>query len=135
MIAHNARAMPGAILIIEDDHALRDELIELATALGAQVTGAATGDDARRACAAMRFALILCDYKLQSETGLEVLRMLELGEADQGRPAIYLMTGHLDLTTAARRQIEDSTDGLLMKPVRSAELRRLIRESGAVPPC
>ncbi|MFS0737422.1 response regulator [Sphingomonas sp. 1P06PA] len=135
MSVQRNEAMPGSILIIEDDRALRDELVELAGALGAAVIGVANGDDARRACEQMPFSLILCDYKLQAETGLEVLKTLRLRHQSAPPPIIYLMTGHLDLTTAARQQIDDATDGLLMKPVRSSELRNLILSSGSPASC
>lgn len=114
------------VLIIEDDCELREELVEMARALGADVTGAGNGAEARVACGTP-LDVILCDYKLGSENGLDVLRSLRDYPAFDGiAPAIYLMTGHLDLTFAARREIETATRGLFMKPLRAAIVRSIV---------
>lgn len=117
------------ILIIEDDEALRGELVELFGALGAAATGVRDGVGAEHACRAQTFDLVLCDYKLERENGLDVLRTLARGAPQALEADIYLMTGHLDLTRAAREEIAASTKGLLMKPVRAAMLRQLVAAS------
>ncbi len=117
------------ILIIEDDEALRGELVELFGALGAAATGVRDGAGAEHACRAQAFDLVLCDYKLERENGLDVLRTLARGAPQALDADIYLMTGHLDLTRAAREEIASSTKGLLMKPVRAAMLRQLVAAS------
>ncbi|WP_294263341.1 response regulator [uncultured Sphingomonas sp.] len=117
------------ILIIEDDEALRGELVELFGALGAAATGVRDGAGAEHACRGQAFDLVLCDYKLERENGLDVLRTLARGAPQALDADIYLMTGHLDLTRAAREEIAASTKGLLMKPVRAAMLRQLVAAS------
>ncbi len=114
------------VLIIEDDSELREELVELATTLGARVVGARNGAEAMAACTG-EIDVILCDYKLGVENGLDVLRALREARCfDPERAAIYLMTGHLDLTFAARQEIESATRGLFMKPLRPAVVRGII---------
>lgn len=117
------------ILIIEDDSELREELVEMATALGAVVFGARNGAEARAACSAP-LDVILCDYKLGAENGLDVLRSLRNSPCfATSPPAIYLMTGHLDLTSAARQEIETATQGLFMKPLRAAVVRGIVLDA------
>ncbi|TKD51591.1 response regulator [Sphingomonas baiyangensis] len=117
------------ILIIEDDEALRGELVELFGALGATAIGVRDGAGAEAACCEQAFDLVLCDYKLERENGLDVLRGLARCAPHALEADIYLMTGHLDLTRAAREEIACSTKGLLMKPVRAAMLRQLVAAS------
>lgn len=121
------------ILIIEDDDALRGELVELLRALGGSVVGVSDGDGALASSQIRSFDLILCDYKLRSENGLDVLKTL----ASRGRVPVperlYLMTAHLDLTQAARAEIAASTRGLLMKPIDIATLRQLVTTAGQTP--
>ncbi len=117
------------ILIIEDDSELREELVEMASALGADAIGARNGEEARAACAAP-IDVILCDYKLGSENGLDVLRSLRTGRSSAGKaPVAYLMTGHLDLTSAARQEIQRVTRGLFMKPLRAAVVRGIVLDA------
>lgn len=117
------------ILIIEDDEALRGELVELFGALGAAAIGVCDGAGAEMACREQSFDLVLCDYKLERENGLDVLRGLARRAPRALDADIYLMTGHLDLTRAAREEIATSTKGLLMKPVRATMLRQLVEAS------
>lgn len=119
------------ILIIEDDEALRGELVELFGALGAAAIGVRDGAGAEDACCGQTFDLVLCDYKLERENGLDVLRALARRAPAALAADIYLMTGHLDLTRAAREEIATSTKGLLMKPVRAAMLRQLVASAVA----
>ena len=119
------------ILIIEDEDELRCELVELFCALGATATGVHDGRSASFACQSQAFDLVLCDYKLRVDNGLQVLKSIVAQYHEVAVPSVYLMTGHLDLTMAARAEIETSTDGLLMKPLSAAVLRDLMAKAGA----
>lgn len=114
------------ILIIDDDDALRGELVELLRALGASVVGVHDGQSAMLCSSERTFDLVLCDYKLRSENGLDVLKSLAGGARAPGPDKLFLMTAHLDLTEAARVEIAASTRGLLMKPIKVAALRQLV---------
>lgn len=112
------------ILIIEDDHDLRQELVELIESFGAIALSAASSEESLAAFDAT-VDVILCDYKLKAETGLDVVKCLR-SHAGWRNPTVYLMTGHLDLTEAARREIAMLTEGLFMKPIRAKDLRGMI---------
>ena len=121
------------ILIIEDDDALRGELVELLKALGAAATGVCDGAAALASNRTKTFDLVLCDYKLRSENGLDVLKALAAETREPLPDRLYLMTAHLDLTVAARAEIAASTRGLLMKPIGVAQLRQLVASAGSSP--
>jgi CheY-like chemotaxis protein len=112
-------------LIIEDDDALREELVDLLEGWGFAVTSVASGRGAR--ALGGTFDIILCDYKLEHENGLDVLRSLPvMANATAVRPRAYLMTGHLDLTAASRHEIATLGLGLLLKPVSARMLQQLM---------
>lgn len=119
------------ILIIEDEDELRCELVELFCALGARAVGAHDGYSAASACKTHVFDLVLCDYKLRIDNGLNVLKSIVAQCHEVAVPYVYLMTGHLDLTLAARAEIATATNGLLMKPLSAAVLRDLMAKAGA----
>lgn len=116
-------------LIIEDDDALREELTDLLESWGFDAVSVATGE---AACAAHSapFDVILCDYRLRTETGLDVLRALNLGRSGK-TPRVYLMTGHLDLSSEAHGEMEARGFGLLRKPLSAAALREALTGVGA----
>lgn len=116
------------ILIIEDDVDLRCELAELIESFGASALTASSSDE----CSAVfddSVDVIICDYKLKSETGLDVLKSLRK-RANWHHPLVYLMTGHLDLTEAARQEIMTISQGFFMKPIRAGDLMAMVRGTG-----
>ena len=123
------------ILIVEDDDALRGELVELFKALGSTAVGAEDGAAAVRASQHQTFDLVLCDYKLRHESGLDVIKALaELGNAPAAANC-HLMTAHIDLTPSAQAEIAASTGGLLFKPIGGSVLRRLVAQASGAPRC
>lgn len=123
------------ILIVEDDDALRGELVELLKALGSIAVGAEDGAAAVLASQHQAFDLVLCDYKLRHESGLDVIKALaELGNAP-ATAKCHLMTAHIDLTQSARTEIAASTGGLLFKPIGGSTLRRLVVQAAEARRC
>lgn len=117
------------ILIVEDDDALRGELVELLKALGSVAVGAVDGAAAVLASQHQAFDLVLCDYKLRHESGLDVIKALAgLGIAP-ATANCHLMTAHIDLTQSAKAEIAASTGGLLLKPIGGSALRRLVAQA------
>ena len=114
------------ILIVEDDDALRSELAELLRALGALVICAGDGAGALAQCLDQRFDLVLCDYKLEAENGLDVLTALAALPLAPDPRQLYLMTAHLDLTLAGQNDAMDAIGGLLRKPISMASLRTIV---------
>jgi len=114
------------ILIVEDDDALRGELAELLRALGAIVICTADGAGAMAHCRDQRFDLVLCDYKLEAENGLELLSALAALPSAPDPGQHYLMTAHLDLTPSGQNDVMAGMGGLLRKPIGVASLRKMV---------
>lgn len=119
-----------SILIVEDDEAVRGELAELLVALGAAVICASNGAEALAQCDGQRFDLVLCDYKLEAESGLDVLRTLAALPSAPERHRLFLMTAHLDLTLEGQGDVMIGMGGLLRKPVSIGDLRIIVAAAG-----
>jgi len=65
---------PKKILIVDDDHAMGEELAEALGESGYAVRSAASGEDALRALAAEPADLMLVDMKMPGMSGLETAR-------------------------------------------------------------
>ncbi|USI71707.1 response regulator [Sphingomonas morindae] len=115
------------IVILEDESALREELVELVTLLGCDSIAAATGAEALAALHAHPVSLLLCDLHLQRESGFELLRAIHRDSRFAGRrPRIVAMTGHTDLLDSRRQDLDGLADRLLLKPISIATLRGLL---------
>lgn len=70
-----ASATAPSVLIVEDEHSIRDVLVELFDVEGTHVESAATLDEAKRKLARTTFALIVTDLRLggHRDGGLQVM--------------------------------------------------------------
>lgn len=126
-----AAAMPldsavprGLILVIDDELAIQEAMRSLLVSWGHQVIVAGSGAEMleRTASCPDRPDLIICDYRLRGENGIDVIRNLQ-AEYNDEIPGV-LITGD----TAPERLIEAQGSGLLLlhKPVANAKLRAAI---------
>jgi CheY-like chemotaxis protein len=123
------------VLVVEDEHALRDELVELVGLLGAHCLGAEGLEQALAHVRANPIDVVLCDFNLGAESGLDLLRHLHgLGGAE-ARPRLILMTGHTELTDAAYAAIDHFADALMLKPISIGALRAVLQgDAGSAAP-
>ena len=131
-----ALAAPGSrnelILVVDDDHAVRQVTVEMARDLGCEVAQAAGGEQALALLDKLSPPpkLVLLDYAMPGMNGLQLAQALR----DRGLQApIALVTGYAELSEAdiASSQLA----GLLRKPFTIRELQRLLnqlRASGRV---
>jgi signal transduction histidine kinase/CheY-like chemotaxis protein len=113
------------VLVVDDDHAVRQVTVEMARDLGCEVVQASGGDEAlavlRGLPRAPRF--ILLDYAMPGMNGLQLARAIR----EQGLTApIVLVTGYAELS-----DVDVSTGhlaGLLRKPFTIRELEALLRQ-------
>jgi CheY-like chemotaxis protein len=117
------------VLVVEDEEALREELVELIAGLGHACVGCAGAGEAVAALRERGGGTMLCDLNLAGDSGADLIRrvrtVMKLGP---DRLRIVAMTGHTDLMERAGRALAHHVDALLLKPVRPAELRRLLGE-------
>ena len=113
------------VLVVDDDHAVRQVTVEMARDLGCEVAQAAGGEQALALLDKLSSPprLILLDYAMPGMNGLQLARALR----DRGIIApIALVTGYAELSEADVESGELA--GLLRKPFTIRELQILLRQ-------
>jgi signal transduction histidine kinase/ActR/RegA family two-component response regulator len=113
------------MLVVDDDHAVRQVTVEMARDLGCEVVQASGGEEGLAALSALsrvpRF--ILLDYAMPGMNGLQLARAIR---AQGVTSPIVLVTGYAELS-----DVDVSTGhlaGLLRKPFTIRELEALLRQ-------
>jgi CheY-like chemotaxis protein len=115
---------PGElILVVDDDHAVRQVTVEMARDLGCDVAQASGGEQALALIDKLTPKLILLDYAMPGMNGLQLARALR----ERGVTApIALVTGYAELSEADVAAGELA--GLLRKPFTIRELQGLLTQ-------
>ena len=115
---------PGElILVVDDDHAVRQVTVEMARDLGCEVAQASGGEQALALIGKLTPKLILLDYAMPGMNGLQLARALR----ERGVTApIALVTGYAELSEADVAAGELA--GLLRKPFTIRELQNLLTQ-------
>ena len=120
------------ILVADDEQLIRDAYLRLATRIGVEADGVASGRDAIEALKTRRYDVFLLDLNMPRLSGWEVLDFLRSRYENRPRH-LYIVTGFSDqsISEADRELVR----AVLYKPVDPNELRMLITESlrGASP--
>ena len=126
--------MTLSVLVIDDDDAIRETLVEYFEARGYTARGAATAALGRRLAAEHAVDVVLLDLRLPDADGVQTLDALRAEDADLG---IIILSGFADVRVAVAAMQHGAAD-VLEKPVdlellaaaveRSAERGRLRRE-------
>ena len=116
---------PGAILIVDDEAAIRQGLTAVLTRDGHQVTAASGVDEALEALASGAFEAAIVDIRMPGRSGIELLR-----EIKEWQPAmaVILLTGQGTLETAMAA-IQAGAADYLLKPAQPALIRRTVNEA------
>jgi CheY-like chemotaxis protein len=111
----HARPASARILVIEDEHAIRDAITYTLQTDGYQVTEAATGQDGLSAARQEHFDLIIIDMLLPDIPGTDLTRQLRDGGGSSDGTRILAITAH---TGAGTRDLALSAgaDQFMTKP-------------------
>ena len=120
--------MPTNVLIVEDDHALREALLDTATLAGLAATGAADGRAALQALAAAQYDLVISDIQMEPMDGHTLLREIRSRHRDL---PVVLMTAYESIQSAVSALRDGATD-YLVKPFEAEVL--VARIDGWLPP-
>ena len=111
------------LLVVEDEHSLREDIAKKLRLSGYEVDSCADGEAALDALAAERYDLVLLDLNLPKVDGMQVLRTLRRHDLET-----------CVLILSARSEIADKVEGLdagandyLSKPFHLAELEARVR--------
>ncbi len=115
-------AANGRILIVEDDRAVREMLVEYLTTHGYDVTGADGGNAMRDAIERTLPDVVLLDVQLPGEDGLTLARFLR----ERYDVGIIMVTGAADIVDRVAG-LEVGADDYVTKPFDPRELRARVK--------
>jgi adenylate cyclase len=117
----------GRILVVDDNHSMRDLVARRLVREGHRVSTCGSGQAALDRTAEGSFDLLLLDLMMPGMDGLEVLKRLKARASTRAVPVIVISA--LDQIDAAVRCIEAGADDFLSKPLNETLLRARIASS------
>jgi two-component system, OmpR family, sensor histidine kinase KdpD len=114
-------AADTTVLVVDDDEAMRDTVVEILAAAGIQADGVGSAAAAQARVQRDKPGVVLVDQRLPDATGIELGATLK--EADQD-VTVVLVTGYASLENAIAAVGE--LDGFLTKPVPPPDLLRVV---------
>jgi DNA-binding response OmpR family regulator len=123
---------PQAILVVDDDDALRKLLIDYLTGHGLSATGVGTATEAVKAVSSHAYSLVLLDLSLPDGDGIDLARKWRA----EANISIICLTGRLEEADRVMG-LELGADDYITKPFSLREvlarIRAVTRRAGAAP--
>ena len=116
---------PVHILVVEDNTALRTQIVQILDLEGFRVTEACNGRDGLAAALANPPALVICDISLPDMDGYEMLKLLRASETGSTIPFIFLSARVA--RNDVRAGMDLGADDYLTKPFEISELLRAVQ--------
>ncbi|GMU87507.1 MAG: hypothetical protein AMXMBFR48_27480 [Ignavibacteriales bacterium] len=113
------------ILLIEDDFRVREDIVELLTDEGFQVSINVDGKGVLQQVSESNFALVLCDISLPVKSGFEILTEIREHLNFPKIPPFIFLTARVDRPDV-RHGMELGADDYITKPFTRAELLKAI---------
>lgn len=113
----------NSILVVDDDHELRDNVCEILSGEGFEVTAAKNGSEAIDMVNSANFDLVLLDLVMPGLNGLETLLLLR---RQNPQTRVILMTAFSTVENAVEA-MRRGADDYLTKPFKTADLLTTIR--------
>nr|WP_275289136.1 response regulator [Halomonas elongata] len=124
--SRDSESRPWHLLCVDDTESNRLLLKELIQSAGLEVSLAASGEEALTLARHTTFDLVLMDIRMQGMDGVETTRALRrLGGHWRHLPVIAV-TAHVQ-DNQRRDLLDNGLDGMLEKPIDTAQLSQLIR--------
>lgn len=113
------------ILVVDDDNNLRETLVDLLEIEGYKVYQAGSSAECLELCSSEFFNVILMDYNLPDDTGLELIRKIRAFNQDS---QIIMITAYASIN-AIMEALQESVYDFLIKPVDFDYLKRSINRA------
>ena len=113
------------ILVVDDDNNLRETLVDLLEIEGYKVYQAGNGAECLELCAHEFFNVILMDYNLPDDTGMDLIRKIRVFNQDS---QIIMITAFASMN-AVMEAMQESVYDFLMKPVDFEYLKRTLHRA------
>ena len=113
------------ILVVEDEQAAREALIDLLSEAGYEVHGAGDGEEAVTIAQEYSFNLVITDLKMPRSDGLQVLE--EVKKIDP-RTMVIVCTGYATVNTAVKAMKLGAYD-YVTKPVKIEEMKLVVHRA------
>ncbi len=114
-----------SILVVDDEEALRKQVVSLLISHGYQVDEACDGMEAAQKIAQHPYPLALCDVRMPRLTGLELLRHIREHEFST---TVALITAHANIKDAVEAMREGAFD-YIEKPIKEATLLEIVAKA------
>lgn len=114
-----------SILVVDDEEALRKQVVSLLSSHGYHAEEAVDGLDATKKLAQKPYPLVLCDVRMPRMTGLELLTYLRDHEIST---TVALLTAHANVKDAVEAMREGAFD-YLEKPIDEQTLLTLVAKA------
>jgi DNA-binding response OmpR family regulator len=125
------------LLVVDDDTACREALVEFFDREGFRVSFAASGNEAYQQLTSRRVDFSVMDVHMPGMTGIEVLRRLQLETSPLAIPPTVFMSSDQTVEEIVRQMLGLNV-GFVPKPIRLNVLREsvqvLLRRSTEPPP-
>jgi CheY-like chemotaxis protein len=118
---------PQTILVVDDEPALLQLLVDMLHDLGHQADPASSGQEALQKIASQHYDLILCDLKMPQGDGYQLYQHLQNNHPESVNRLIF-STGDM-ISEAHLKYLEESGRPLLMKPFLQEEVQQVIYQA------
>lgn len=116
---------PLRVLMVEDDRAMRQSLLELLEAAGWRVEALSRADKAEAALATFKADVIVSDVRMPGQSGLDFLRNLDTATA----PPVVLISAHGDIPMAVEA-MQAGAYSFVEKPYDPRRLLNILQHAG-----
>jgi DNA-binding NtrC family response regulator len=120
----NREATPARLLVVDDDAAASQTLLEVIRTAGLAVDAVASAEEALEKFRDETYAVVIADLQLPGESGLDLVKRLR---REAPATAVVVMTGHASVQSAVAALKLGAAD-YLVKPANPAQLRKLVEK-------
>lgn len=111
------------VLVVDDDHKIRELMTDTLSALGYTTFGAKDGKEALSFLKTQKMDLVIADIRMPQLDGISLLKTIKNQQPDL---PVLIITGY-DFNYAMDQALDGGADGFLAKPFRIGKIEELIK--------